>query len=131
MTIWNVNIFKSKDPSSLLDSLEWADVDYPVKNMTGAPNCLLFTSEKNNKKFSFCLAKEDDLDAWYDAMFVFKMCREGITPDKAKKSCNNVEGASMNVTDPLTGRTMSVADQRAGSNLGGGAGKGGCVNCGA
>lgn len=130
MTIWNVNVFKSKDPSSLIESLEWADVDMPVRNMTGAPNCLLFKAEKIEKKFGFCLATEGDLDAWYDAMFIFQMCRKGISPDKAKKSCNEVEGTSMNITDPLTGRTMSVADQSLYSRLGGGAGRGGCANCG-
>lgn len=136
MNIWNVNIFAKKDDaSSLIESIEWASVDFPVRNITGAPECLLFSSEKANKKFAFCFAKEDDLDQWYTVIMNFKMCREGITPGDASRrnrdgvDCQGAQGAVMNVTDPLTGRVISVNDQRAQANLGGGAGKGGCVNC--
>lgn len=86
MNIWNVNIFEKKDASTLIASAEWTNIDFPVKNMTGAPECLYFqASAENDKKFAFCFEKEEDLDTWYDAIFTFKLCRDGIMPTKGKK----------------------------------------------
>ena len=130
MNIWNVNVFEKKDPATLIASAEWTNVDFPVRNMTGAPECLYFQANaENDKKFAFCLAKEEDLDAWYDAILAFKLCRDGVTPSKGKKNCLNQGPNMVNYTDPLTGRTMQVEDQSSAARIGGG-GRGGCVNCG-
>lgn len=130
MNIWNVNIFEKKDPSTLIASAEWTNIDFPVKNITGAPECMLFqASAENGKKFAFCLSKEEDLDTWYDAILTFKLCRDGITPSKGKKNCVNQSPNMVSYTDPLTGRSIQVEDQSQASRIGGG-GSGGCVNCG-
>ena len=132
MNIWNVNLFEKKDAGTLVASAEWTNVDFPVKNLTGAPECLLFkAAAENDKKFAFCLAKEEDLDAWYDAILTFKLCRDGITPAKGgAKPCVTQSSNMVNYTDPLTGRTIQVEDQSSASRIGGGGSKGGCVNCG-
>lgn len=133
MNIWNVNIFEKKDPSTLIASAEWTNIDFPVRNMTGAPECLYFqATAENDKKFAFCFAKEEDLETWYEAIFTFKLCRDGVAPIKGKKNCMNVEQATVNYTDPLTGRTMQVADQSVAARMGGGASGSGknCANCG-
>ena len=132
MNIWNVNIFEKKDPSTLIASAEWANVDFPVTNITGAPECLLFrASAENDKKFAFCLSKEEDLDQWYDAILAFKLCRSGVTPSVGGKKPCELQSNMVNYTDPLTGRTISVADQSSAAMIGGGGGgRAGCANCG-
>ena len=136
MNIWNVNIFEKKDAATLVSSAEWTNIDFPVRNITGAPECLLFkASAENDKQFAFCLAKEEDLDKWYDAILAFKLCRDGVVPSKGStKNCQGIAPNMVNYTDPLTGRSISVEDQSSASRLGGGGAggskSGGCVNCG-
>jgi hypothetical protein len=136
MNIWNVNIFQSKDASTLVASADWTNIDFPVTNITGAPECLLFkASDENDKKFAFCLSAEADLDKWYDAILAFKLCRNGIVPTKGgAKACQGASSNTVNYTDPLTGRSITVDDQSSASRIGGGGSggsrSGGCVNCG-
>lgn len=41
MSIFNVNLWaKSGDPTSLMKSIEWMHVDWPVEPLAHAPECL-------------------------------------------------------------------------------------------
>jgi len=140
MNIWNVNVFEKKDAATLVASSDWTNIDMPVGNITGAPECMLFkASAENDKQFAFCLSQESDLDQWYDAILAYTLCRQGVVPAKGgKKPCQAADQNLVNYTDPLTGRIITVSDQSLAATLGGGGaggagsttGTGGCINCG-
>jgi hypothetical protein len=59
INMWNVNIFKKeKDASSLIDSVEWYHVDYPVKNLTFAPGCIKISASREKKELGFCFENQ-------------------------------------------------------------------------
>ena len=86
MDFYNVNVFKSAgDPSSLIESIEWAHVKFPVLNITHAPTCLLFSSDIEKKDIAFCFENEGILSTWQIAAEMFKLCRKGIDPKSISK----------------------------------------------
>ena len=86
MNMYTVNVFAKKgDPATLLNSIDWAFVDSPVKNMTHAPDCLLISSSEEKKDIGFCFKTEAEMTVWMTAVEMIKLCRKGIDPKAALK----------------------------------------------
>lgn len=102
MNIYNVNVFKSRTPDSLVESLEWAHTIFPIKNFTGAPDCLRFTSKVEKKDFAFCFAQPDQLDAVVGLVKGIRYCRIGVSPQESTKKCDGSGDSGLPGDEPQT-----------------------------
>jgi len=103
--MYNVNIFKSKTPDSLVDSIELGHLNFPPsgKNFTGAPECLKFASKKEKKVMAFCWATEDELEPVVAVIKALRYCRRGIAPkDQKGKDCGDDDHDALNDNTKVT-----------------------------
>jgi hypothetical protein len=108
MNVWNINLFKDRNPSNLVDSIEWAHIDFPVRNFTGAPNCLRFNSRIEKKSIAFCLPTEKDLDPWIQVIRAIRFCRMGKDPSQLQKKCDSEDDFGDKLDDTQGKDTSSL-----------------------
>ena len=98
LSFYNINLFKKKTkPESLIDSVEWAHITFPILNLTHSPDCLNFNATESEKKsITFCFGSEAKMKEFLKAIKIFQFCRTGLTIEEANKKSNNCEGKDKN-----------------------------------
>jgi len=58
MNIYNINVWLDPaDPGSLIKSIEWHFVDWPVTVIDHAPSCVAIFASAVNKELGFCFSE--------------------------------------------------------------------------
>jgi len=52
------------DPTSLIRSIEWEHVDWPVETLSHAPACLAIFSQVEKKEIAMCFESKSLADLW-------------------------------------------------------------------
>ena len=76
MNVYTVSLFTKDTPDSLLNSIDMTFVS-DIREIEGAPECLVITSKVEKKTLIPCFEKEEDKGKYIKAYEVFKKCMEG------------------------------------------------------
>jgi hypothetical protein len=75
MSIYMVNLFDSKDPNKLLDSITFDKLSSQPQHLIGSPGCVTFQSQ--HVQFGVCLNSKDEAEEIIQAYEDFMRCRMG------------------------------------------------------
>lgn len=74
--MYTISLFKDKDPSTLLVSIDWVHAMRPHQ-LLGAPDCFLIESDIEDKEIAFCLGSDAEVGVWLEGFVAFGKCNKG------------------------------------------------------
>ncbi len=95
--MYTVSLFREKDPSTLLVSIDWVHATKPQR-LVGAPDCLVIRSEVEEKDIPICLNSDSEVTTWLEAFLQFGKCNKGIDITVPKK-CSDDEGVFVDTAE--------------------------------
>jgi hypothetical protein len=91
MSIYMVNVLKTKDPSSLVTSMLYSNAERKPNILGGAPGCIDFAGRGGNR-VAICLSSNDEAKeilAAYEEFWKCQMGQRKILTKYVNETCNN------------------------------------------
>ena len=76
MNVYTLSIFTKETPDSLLNSVDMAFMS-DIKNIEGAPECLVINSKIENKELIPCFETLDNKEGFIKSYEIYKKCSAG------------------------------------------------------
>lgn len=73
-----LSLFKRRDPSTLIASIDLIHLNVPLQNITQARSCIPFESDMEKKNFTFCFKNHTVATMWRETIGILKLCSMGM-----------------------------------------------------